>query len=190
VPLAGDEAAWTSRALAQRAVLEAARERRDGGAALVTGEHRQGLPDLAAFGSLQDDRNRLADGRQSWAVGALLRWAPFDPPRARRLAAVQAESRAAEEDARAAADQVRLEVETAYRRAQAARERHAAAAGGAEEGREALRVTQERRQGGLATLTDELETEAMSLGAELEEMRAAAEVALADAALARAAGEN
>ncbi len=40
---------------------------------------------------------------------------------------------------------VRLEVETAWRRARAARERYAAAAGGAEEGREALRVV---RSGG------------------------------------------
>jgi outer membrane protein TolC len=57
------------------------------------------------------------------------------------------------------------------------------------EAREALRVVQERRQAGMATLTDELETEATSLAAELQELRAAAEAALADAALARAAGE-
>jgi outer membrane protein TolC len=57
------------------------------------------------------------------------------------------------------------------------------------EAREALRVVQERRQAGMATLTDELETEAASLAAELQELRAVAEAALADAALARAAGE-
>jgi outer membrane protein TolC len=84
---------------------------------------------------------------------------------------------------------VRLEVGAAFRRAQTARERHAAAAGGAEEGREALRVIQERRQAGIATLTDELETESASLDAELTEIQAAAEAAIADAALARAAGE-
>jgi outer membrane protein TolC len=50
-------------------------------------------------------------------------------------------------------------------------------------------VIQERRESGIATLTDELETEAASLGAELSEIRAAAEAAIADAALARAAGE-
>jgi outer membrane protein TolC len=84
---------------------------------------------------------------------------------------------------------VRLEVSLAWRRAVAARERHAAAAGGAEEGREALRVVHERRLAGMATLTDELETETAALGAALEEIGAAAEVALADAALRRAAGE-
>ena len=189
-PLEGDEAAWTARAAADRAVIEAAHQRREAGTTLAAGERKGALPDLAAFGQVQDDRNDFSGGGQSWAVGAVLRWAPFDGSRSRRLAAAEAESRAAAEDARAAEDQVRLEVETAWRRALAARERHAAAAGGAEEGREALRVVQERRQAGLATLTDELETEAMSLGAELEEMRAAVEVALADAALARAAGEN
>jgi outer membrane protein TolC len=96
--------------------------------------------------------------------------------------------RAAESAARAAADQVRLEVETAWRRAASARERHAAALGGAEEGREALRVVQERRREGLATLTDELETDAAALAAELEELAAAAAIARADAALLRAAG--
>jgi outer membrane protein TolC len=98
--------------------------------------------------------------------------------------------KAAESQARAAADQVRLEVETAWHRAQAARERFAAASGGAEEGREALRVVRERRLAGIATLTDELETEAASLAAELQELKAAAEAALADAVLERAAAER
>jgi outer membrane protein TolC len=84
---------------------------------------------------------------------------------------------------------VRLEVETAWHRARAARERYLAAKGGAEEGREALRVVQERRRAGRATLTDELETETAALAAELGEIRAVAEAALADSALRRAAGE-
>jgi outer membrane protein TolC len=40
----------------------------------------------------------------------------------------------------------------------------------------------------MATLTDELETEAGSLAAELEEIQAAIDVSVADAALERAAG--
>ena len=100
-----------------------------------------------------------------------------------------AEQRAAELERRAAADQVRLEVAMAYRRAVSARERHAAASGGSDEGREAFRVVQERRRAGMATLTDELETETAALGAALQEIGAAAEVAIADAALKRAAGE-
>jgi len=137
---------------------------------------------------VQDDRSPASGGSVSGAVGVSLRWNVLDFSRSSRTAAAASEARAADLSAQAVTDQVRLETETAWHRAQAARERYAAAAGGAEEGREALRVIRERRQQGLATLTDELETEAASLGAEIEELRAATEAAIADAALRRAAG--
>jgi outer membrane protein TolC len=187
-PLAGDEAEWTARALGQRPMLEAARRNLEAASAASRGEDKSGLPDLGAFGSLYD--NRTADGgAQSWAVGIGLTWSIFDSPRSKRKAAALAEARAAEHEVRAAVDGVRFQVARAYRNALTARERHAAAAGGAEEGREAFRVVQERRKAGMATLTDELETEAAALAAALEEIRAAAQVAIADAALERAAGE-
>jgi outer membrane protein TolC len=188
-PLAGEEPEWTARALARRPALEAARRRREASAAQVDTEKKGVLPDLGLFGQAWDNRVDTAGGSQAWAVGVSLRWTPFDPGRSRRSAAAAAELRAAEQDERAALDQVRLEVSLAYRRAVTARERHAAATGGADEGREALRVVQERRAAGLATLTDELETEAAALQAALSEIAAAAEVATADAALRRAAGE-
>jgi outer membrane protein TolC len=188
-PLVDDEARWTERALAARPLLEVARGREEAAAAFQRGEGKSLLPDLSVLASLQDDRNRFDSGGQSYLVGAFLRMGAFDPSRGKRKAAAEADSRAAAHEVRAAALQVRLDVATAYRRAQAARERLAAAAGGAEEGREALRVVKERREAGLATLTDELETEAQSTAAELDEIRAAAETALADAALRRAAGE-
>ena len=108
--------------------------------------------------------------------------------RSRRIAAARADERVARFEESAAAAQVVTEVETAWVRRSAAREALQAASGGAEEGREALRVVRERRAAGLATLTDELETEAASLAAELEELRARTELALADAELRRAAG--
>jgi outer membrane protein len=188
-PLEGDEAAWVEKALRQRPVLEAARRKQDAASAFVKNEKNGLLPDLGVFGQLWDNRIQAGDGKQSWAVGVGLRWSPFDPSRSKREAAATAEQRAAEREVQAAADQVRLEVALAYRRAVSARERHAAAAGGSEEGREAFRVVQERRKAGMATLTDELETETAALGAALQEIGAAAEVAIADAALKRAAGE-
>lgn len=188
VPLEGEEGAWIERAARQRPVLEAVRRKADAAASFVKNEKNGLLPDFGVFGQLWDDRIKDG-GNQSWAVGIGLKWTPFDPSRSKREAAATAEQRAAELDARAASDQVRLEVAMAYRRAVTARERHAAAAGGAEEGREALRVVQERRKAGMATLTDELETETAALGAALQEIGAAAEVAIADAALKRAAGE-
>ncbi len=188
-PLEGDEAAWVERALRQRPALDVARRKADAASAFVKNEKKGLLPDVGVFGRLWDDRIAAHKGNQSWALGVGLRWTPFDPSRSKREAAATAEQRAAALDEKAASDQVRLEVALAYRHAVAARERHAAAAGGLEEGREALRVIQERRQAGMATLTDELETEAAALGAALLEIGAAAEVAIADAALKRAAGE-
>ena len=188
-PLEGEEAAWVERALSQRPALEAARRKADAASALVSNEKKGRVPDTFVFGQLWDDRIDVHKGNQSWAVGVGLRWTPYDPSRSKREAAATSEHRATMLDEKAASDQVRLEVALSYRRAVAARERHAAAAGGLEEGREALRVVQERRKAGMATLTDELETETAALGAALEEIGAAAEVAMADAALRRAAGE-
>ncbi|MCG6920445.1 MAG: TolC family protein [Acidobacteria bacterium] len=187
-PLVGDEAEWVARALDQRPLLEAARQKLAGAGAMTSSEDKSILPDIGAFGSLYDNRIG-AGGAQSWAVGVGLRWSIFDSPRSKRKAAALAEQRATEQEVRAAVDGVRFQVAMAYRNALTARERHAAAAGGAEEGREAFRVVQERRKAGMATLTDELETETAALAAILEEIRAAAQVAIADAALERAAGE-
>jgi outer membrane protein len=188
-PLEGDEAAWVEGALRQRPALEMARRRADAASAFVKHEKNGLLPDALVFGQLWDHRIDGSKGNQSWAVGVGLRWTAFDPSRSAREATATAEQRAATLDAKAASDQVRLEVALCYRRAVSARERHAAAAGGLDEGREALRVVHERRQSGMATLTDELETETAALGAALQEIGAAAEVAIADAALRRAAGE-
>ncbi len=189
-PLEGDETAWAERALAPAAGAASGPPQDGRGTGLRPEREERAPARLGVFGQLWDNRIQVDDGKQSWAVGVGLRWAPFDPSRSKRQAAATAEQRAAELELRAAADQVRLEVAMAYRRAVSARERHAAAAGGAEEGREAFRVVQERRKAGMATLTDELETETAALGAVLQEIGAAAEVAIADAALARAAGET
>jgi outer membrane protein TolC len=186
-PMEGSLAEWQQRAQAARGSTLAAREQRTAAQAALRGEGRTRLPDLSAYGLLQDDRGSSASNG-SYAVGASLRWGLFDAGRGRRIASAHAEVRAAENEARAAADQVGLDVEVAWRRLTSARERHAAAQGGTEEGREALRVVQERRQAGMATLTDELETEAVALGAELDELSTAAEVVIAEAALRRAAG--
>ena len=188
-PLMDDESQWLERALAARPILEAARHRAQAAAEFQREEGKSLLPDFRIVAALQDDRNTFDSGGQSYLVGAFLRIDALDPARDERQAAADGEARATALESQAVADQVRLEVTIALRRAQAARERFLAAAGGAEEGREALRVVKERREAGRATLTDELETEAQALASELEENRAAAEVAIADAALRRAAGE-
>ncbi len=188
-PLARSEAEWIARARASRPALDAVRQRLEGARLGARAERRAGYPELGMIAQLQDDRIGGSGGSLSSSVGAQFRWSAIDATRGKRVAAAEAEARAAEQELRAAADQIRLEAEIAYRRSEAAREAQVAAAGGTAEGREALRVIQERRQAGIATLTDELETEAASLAAELRELQAAAEAAIADAALVRAAGD-
>lgn len=181
--------AWKARAAADRPTLRAAQGQREAAALTLRSEQKASRPEFAAQARLMDDRTSQG-GNQSWAVGAMLRWNFFDGARGRRVAAATADERASAEDERAARDRVRFEVEAAYSRLHAAQDRLAAAQGGAEEGREALRVIQERRAQGLATLTDELETEAAAFAAELEEIGAARSAVLAEAALKRAAGLN
>jgi outer membrane protein TolC len=187
-PLEGDETAWQARAQA-RPLLAAARESRRSSSRLRRSELRSSWPELGVYAQLQDDRGGFSRGAQSGTFGVVLRVSVFDGTRAKRLDAAAAEERAADAEARAAFDRVRFEVASAWRRAQAARQRFEAASGGAEEGREVLRVVRERRLSGLATLTDELETESAALTAELQELQALVGIALADAALRRAAGE-
>jgi outer membrane protein TolC len=177
---------WRTRAQTGRALTTIARERGTAAEWARRGEERATLPTLSGYATGFDDRWSGAS-RLSYAVGATVRWT-FDPSQPRRIAAARADERAARFEESAAAAEVVTEVETAWVRRSAAREALQAASGGAEEGREALRVVRERRAAGLATLTDELETEAASLSAELDELRARTHLALADAALRRAAG--
>ena len=180
---------WKARASTTRPTLLAAQGQRDAAALNVRIEEKSSRPELAAQARLTDDRTSQG-GAQSWALGAVLRWNFLDATRGKRVAAAMADERATVEDERSARDRVRFEVEAAFSRLAAAKDRLAAAEGGAEEGREALRVIQERRAQGLATLTDELETEAAAFAAELEEINAARSAVLAEATLRRAAGLN
>jgi outer membrane protein TolC len=186
----GELDGWMARALHARTRLRAAGERTAAAGSAVRAARRTAWPGLALYGQVQDDRGLLAGGGGQWfAAGASVQWTPFDSARSRRQAAARAHEEAARSAQRAAEEQVRLEVTVAWRTARTAARRRAAAAGGTEEGREALRVIRERRQAGMATLTDELDTESALLAAELEELRASTEAALAAAALRRAAGE-
>jgi cobalt-zinc-cadmium efflux system outer membrane protein len=179
--------AWLEHA-ADRPAVAAAR------AALVAAEQgslvaaRTLRPDLALAAQLQDDRGPLSQGQTTGAAGVYLRWSLFDPQREASRAAADLSVAAAAADLAAALAQTRFEIESAWYVSAAAGERWQAARGGTEEGREALRVVRERRAAGLATLTDELETEAAALAAELAELSAAADAAVSGAALERAAG--
>ena len=188
-PLSLDEAAWVERALAQRPLVTAHDQAVQAARWAARAEQRSTWPQLGVVAQVSDDRSAVSGGAQAAMIGLRAHWDAVDMARSRRSAAARARLRAAEQAARAASQQVRLEVQMAYRSAAAAIERQAAAAGGAAEAREAFRVIQERRQAGLATLTDELETETAAMAAALGEISAAADVAIAQATLRRASGE-
>lgn len=187
-PAGLDEATWWTRGLAERPLLRAATAKIAAAGWRQTAEERATKPDLALWARAQVQRADFAGGELAGGAGISLRWNLIDPGRAERMAAAVALERGAGLEARAAEDRVRFEVAAALRRLAAARERQASAMGGAEEGREVQRVTQERRRAGLATLGDELDAEAVALAAEMRELEAASEVALAEAALRRAVG--
>ena len=186
-PSPADLTEWLRLAQTERPALRAAGESEKAATLGVQIEKRASWPEVAAQARLMGDRIG-SGGSTSWIVGAQVRWTAFDASRDKRRAAARAEADAAALSVRATRDRVNLEVESAWHRLEAARARFDAAAGGAAEGRGALRVVQERRAQGAATLTDELETDAAAFAAELEEIQAARAAVLAEAALRRAAG--
>jgi outer membrane protein TolC len=178
---------WLER-VADRPAVGAARSALDAAEQGSLEATRAVRPDLTLSAQLQDDRGPLAEGQTTGAAGVFLRWSLFDPQRDSRRATAESTRAAAASNLAAAEAQSRFEIESAWHAAVAARQRWLAASGGTEEGLEALRVIRERRAAGVATLTDELETEAAALAAELAELTAAADAAVARAALERAAG--
>jgi outer membrane protein TolC len=183
-----DEATLVAKALAHRPGLEALRLRAEAATGAAEADHKARLPEIGVFAQLTDDRGG-SEGQQSYAVGGFVRVSLFDPAKNARQAEAQLAAHAVELDRRAALDEVRRSVRTARERVRSGAAAVNAAQGGAEEGHEALRVVQERRREGLATLTDELETEAASLAARLRELSAQVELAIAEASLKRATGE-
>jgi outer membrane protein TolC len=180
-------AEWVERA-SDRPAVAAARAALAAAELGSLGAVRTNRPELALSAQLQDDRGPLSEGQTTGMAGLFLRWNLFDPQRDANRAAAESTVAAAAADVVAAEAQARFEIESAWHLALAARERFEAARGGTEEGLEALRVVRERHAAGLATLTDELETEAGALAAELAELAAAAEASITRAALERAAG--
>jgi hypothetical protein len=96
LPLADDLPVRSEKALASRALARGAADRAEAAAEAQRVESRGGRPTLGAYGLVQDHRGSLAAaGGQSYTVGAVVRWTPFDPMRSRRVAAAEAERRAA-----------------------------------------------------------------------------------------------
>ena len=149
------------------------------------------LPKLNIFGSWeQDNQTFLARGNDNWALGATLSFNLFDGGANR---ARLKESTARERQAHAMRNQfaaaVRLQVREAYLNLTTARDRVEVSRGATAQATESLRITQNRYEAGLATITDLLRAETAHTTAQKNALNAIFDYRLSYAALELATGE-
>lgn len=148
------------------------------------------LPQIGVRGAFEADRQRFVNrGGANWLVSASLRWNLFDGHTARaRIGEAEAALQGARAQERQAAAGVRLEVKKAWADYRSAEERItvvSAAIAGAEE---SLRITKNRYDAGLATVTDLLRTETALLDTRTRRLAAIHDQRVAAAQLELAAG--
>ncbi|MDZ7638372.1 MAG: TolC family protein [Bryobacterales bacterium] len=147
-------------------------------------------PEVFVRGVFETDRQEVLNkGGANWFFGAGLRWNVFNGMETK---AHVAESRhritAAEAQQRQAAAGVRFEVRRAWLEWNAVKERLALASASVAEAEESLRITRDRYQNGLSTVTDLLRTETAVLGAKTGYLAALYEQRVAAARLEAARG--
>lgn len=189
-PPRGSLPEWTERALAHSPEIAAASAAAKAPAEMERRERASAWPVMNFVGGYQDDRNSFSGGKGSATVELRLHWDVWDPARLPRRAAAAAAVRQGDESRRSAADAVRLEVEARWRDLGVAQLEADAALDGRREAEEVYRVARERWEAGKAALVDLLDAESAAAAAEAAQARGAARVAVAEAALKRAAGER
>ncbi|MBZ5610337.1 MAG: TolC family protein [Acidobacteriia bacterium] len=147
-------------------------------------------PRISALGAFEADRQRFVTrGGANWLVGASLEWNVFDGGKDRSrtkeatqlLAAARAEQKRTDSAAR-------LEVRRAYAAWKGAQERIAVAAAAVAQAEESLRITRNRYDAGLTTITELLRNETATLETKTNHLDAIYEQRLAATALELAAG--
>ncbi len=117
-------------------------------------------PSIHVFGDYEADNPSLVSGgNTNWMIGAELRINLFDRTRAAELAAANAEKSLAMDQQRSLHTDVLLEVRQAYFSAMAAEKMLAVAQGAIAQSQESLRITQNRYDAGLTTITELLRAE-------------------------------
>jgi outer membrane protein TolC len=149
------------------------------------------IPRVAAQAAFDISGTQFNDRASAWLVGAEVRWnVSLGGAEAARLRAVtDARSRAAAEaeDRRAA---VQVEVVTALRRLQAATARRSAGVAAVDQARESQRMTRDRFDAGLATVTDVLRAASAVVDAESQRVSAVVDAMVSEATLRRALGRS
>ena len=188
-PDTGDTAGLVSAALAARPDLRAA----DLAVRLAENAGRAArgsfLPRVGVLGALEFNGANVTDQRSSWVLGAEVQWNLFRgfADRARLKEAAHAERRAvAERDA--LRGRVAVDVRSAVARLESARARRVAGDAALAQARESQRITRDRYDSGLATVTDVLRAAQAVLDAESAAISAELDVVLHAVALDRALG--
>jgi outer membrane protein TolC len=184
-----------SKAMAARSELAASEAAIDAARAREALVSAPGRPALSLVGQLDYARpnNRyfpVADeAKDSWSVGLVASWTLFDGGKARKdAAAARAAGRAAEEERSELTRRIALEVETRRMLAASARAEVEAAAAARTSAEARLEGARERREAGLAPISEVLDAENALAAAEQAEIEARASVWLAAARLDRAVG--
>jgi outer membrane protein TolC len=147
-------------------------------------------PQVSLRGAFEADRQRFVDrGGANWFVGATLRWNLFNGWATQAGVAEAGHAlRGARAELERAGAGVRLQVRKALAELKAADERIGVAAAAVAEAEESLRITKNRYEAGLATVTDLLRTETAALEAKLRHLAAIHDQRIAATMLELAAG--
>jgi outer membrane protein TolC len=148
------------------------------------------LPQIGIRGVFEADRQRFVNrGGANWLVAASLNWDVFDGNANRaRIREAEARREAAQAQLRQVNAGVRLEVRKAWASLRSAEERIAVTSAVVAQAEESLRITKNRYEAGLATVTDLLRTETAVLDARMRRLAAIHDQRVAAADLELAAG--
>ena len=131
-------------------------------------EQRSGyLPELNLFGSFGSSGPNWGSGSTDYSVGAGITLNLFEPGRASRVSQAQIQRSLAQADRDRVHDRIVVEVARAYHQYRAAIQQLEVAEAAMAQAAEALRITQDRYEAGLATITDLLRTETAMVRARL-----------------------
>jgi outer membrane protein TolC len=149
------------------------------------------LPKVNVFSSWEEDNQTfLARGGNNWAAGVSVNFNIFDggANRARLAAARYRQSQSQAQAAQMAAN-VKLQVREAYLNLTTAQQRVEVSRQSQSQAEESLRITQNRYEAGLATITDLLQVETAHTSAQKNYLNALFDYRLSYAALELATGE-
>lgn len=154
----------------------------------VRAAHGSLLPRVDAFAEFGASGATFRQHDSDHTAGVTLSWNVLDPSRAGRVAESHAAARAARDAEIAAADDVDLEIITAFHRYQAAREKVEVGRQTIEQAESATKIVDDRYEQGLTTITEQLRAQTALLRARMSFLAARYETYLAYAELLRSTG--